>query len=168
MRRIELVAIEPISPYDLRADLKRDLRREHKGKGRGKKLAGTVLVSNMNMRCLAIILIVAIVPAVLSQDKPSGELKYDVKRCTAKVLSHKPLPRTKSKLVRKGEKPSGFSPIIALEILESGEVANAHVKRSSGFANLDAYALHWVQGTKYNRRPNCGVIETEAVVSVDF
>jgi TonB family protein len=121
---------------------------------------------NMNMKHLAILLIVAIGSAVTAQEKPNGELKYDVKRCTPKVLSHKPLPRTKSKLVHKGEKPSGFSPIIAFEILESGEVANAHVKRSSGFADIDAYALHSVQGTKYNRRPGCGVIESEAVVSV--
>jgi hypothetical protein len=121
----------------------------------------------MNMKHLAILLIVAMVSTVTAQEKPNAELKYDVKRCTPKVLSHKPLPRTKSRLVRKGENPSGFSPIIAIEILESGEVANSHVKRSSGFANLDAYALHWIQGSKYNRRPGCGVIETDAVVSVD-
>ena len=103
-----------------------------------------------------------------SRDKPKPGGKYDVERCTPKVLSHAPERKTSQRFVRKGEKSTGYSPIVAFEILESGDVANAFVKRSSGFANVDNYALTWVRETKYNERSGCGVIETQALVTIDW
>jgi len=78
------------------------------------------------------------------------------------------LSKAKPITVHKGDKSTGYSPLIAFEILESGEVANAHVRRSSGFADIDTYALNWVRTIRYSSRPGCGTIETEAAVSVDF
>jgi len=103
-----------------------------------------------------------------AQDKPKPDGKYDVQRCTPKVLSHSRQRKTSRRFVRKGEKPTGYSPIVVFEILESGDVANAFVKRSSGFANVDNYALAWVRGTKYSERPGCGAIETQAAVTIDW
>jgi outer membrane biosynthesis protein TonB len=52
--------------------------------------------------------------------------------------------------------------------LESGRVVNVYVKRSSGVADLDAFAVTSVRGTKYNKRPGCGTVESETTVSIDF
>ena len=73
-----------------------------------------------------------------------------------------------SKFVRKGEKSTGYTSIVAFEILESGDVADAVVKRSSGIANGDKYALTWVRETKYSKRPGCGVIETQADITIEW
>jgi len=69
--------------------------------------------------------------------------------------------------VRKGEKATGLDPLITFQILESGEVTNVRLKRSSGVADIDEDALNWIQSTRYNRRPGCGVIESQASVTVD-
>jgi len=80
----------------------------------------------------------------------------------------KPPPQPRRVHAGKGEKSSGYGPIVEFEILESGEVARAHIKRASGIAEIDAFALNSVQSVKYNHRPGCGVVETEASVTVDF
>jgi hypothetical protein len=91
-----------------------------------------------------------------AKDEPKPDGKHDVQRCTPKVLRHARQRETSRRFARKdGEKSTGYSPIIAFEILESGDVANPFVKRSSGFANVDNYALTWVQETKYSKRPGC-------------
>jgi len=61
-----------------------------------------------------------------------------------------------------------FSPLIAFQIAESGEVINAHVKRSSGIRDIDDSALNSIQSTKYSARPGCPLIESEADVIIDF
>ena len=91
-----------------------------------------------------------------------------VKSCTPKVVSEKPIAKPKTVQVRKGDKATGYSPIIAFEILESGDVMNAHVRRTSGIADVDAYALNSIQGTQYNERFGCGTVETEANVLIHF
>lgn len=98
-----------------------------------------------------------------AQQPRKDEPKYDVKRCKPKVVSQKPVSEPKTIQVRKGEKAARYPPVIAFEILESGEVVNARVKRSSGIADRDAYALNSIRGWKFNSRPGCGTVETEAV-----
>jgi TonB family protein len=114
------------------------------------------------------LLVVATVPVVLAQQKANPEQKYDAKLCRLKVVSNGRTIRQKSIHVHKGEKATRYSPIIAFEILESGAVVNARITRSSGFSDIDAYALNWIQSTRYNNRSGCGVVETSASVSVDF
>jgi hypothetical protein len=99
----------------------------------------------------------------VAQQPRKDEPKYDVKRCNPKVVSKKPISEPKTIQVRQGEKPSRYPPVIALEILESGEVVNARVKRSSGIADRDAYLLNSIRGWKFNSRPGCGTVETEFV-----
>ena len=70
--------------------------------------------------------------------------------------------------IRKGDKPTGFTPLIAFRITEVGEVIDAHVKRSSGIRDADGAALNWIRSTKYNSRPGCPVIDNEAVVIIDI
>jgi TonB family protein len=122
----------------------------------------------MRFLSIAAVLLASVSGLGAAQDKPKPDGKYDVQRCTPKVLSHARQRKTSRRFVRKGEKPTGYSPIVAFEILESGDVANALVKRSSGFANVDNYALVWVRGTKYSKRPGCGAIESQAAVSIDW
>jgi|ERR1700690_2021055 len=116
----------------------------------------------------ASILLAVMVPTVAAQEKPLTDQKYDIKRCAPKIVSHAQHPKQESIHTRPGEKPTGFSPIIAFQILDTGEVTQAHVKRSSGTADIDTYALNSIRGTKYNRRSGCGVIESQAVVSIDW
>lgn len=94
--------------------------------------------------------------------------QYNVARCTPKVKEQRPIAKDLAVAPRKGEKASGYTPLISIQILESGEIANARVKRSSGFANIDAYALEWVRGIRYNSRPRCGVIETNVDVLIHW
>jgi TonB family protein len=114
------------------------------------------------------VLLLAVSAFSAAQDKPKPDDKYDVQKCTPKVLSHARQRKTPKNFVRKGEKSTGYSPIVVFEILESGDVANAFLKRSSGFANVDNFALTWVREAKYNKRPGCGVIETQANVTIDW
>jgi len=54
------------------------------------------------------------------------------------------------------------------EILESGEIVHATLKRSSGVAEVDNYALKSAQALKFNKRPGCGVIESNIDITIDF
>src|SRR6266498_2815433 len=93
---------------------------------------------------------------------------YNVARCTPKVRQQRPLAKDLAVAPRKGEKASGYIPLISIQALESGGIANARVKRSSGFANIDAYAPDWVRGIRYNARPGCGIIETNVDVLIHW
>ncbi len=71
--------------------------------------------------------------------------------------------------VRPGEKAKKQSPVIAFEVLESGEVAEAVVYRSSGIADSDDYALASIKAMRYSEPPpGCGVIDSQITVNVDF
>lgn len=93
---------------------------------------------------------------------------YDWNRCALKVISHESAAETTIR-VRAGEKSTMHDPVIRFEILESGEVRNAVIQRSSGIADIDNYALAGIRAMRYNRRtPGCGIIESQAAVTVDF
>jgi TonB family protein len=115
-----------------------------------------------------VFLLLVALRAEVAQQPQKSEAKYGVKKCKPKVVSNKPIAKPKTIHMGKGEKATGYSPVIAFSILESGDVVNAHVKRSSGIADVDAYALNSIQGTKYNNRPGCGTLETEADVLIHF
>jgi hypothetical protein len=97
-----------------------------------------------------------------SQDKPretSTEAKSLEKRCNP-VLAKTPMVKQESIHLGKGDKPSGFTPLVAFQIAPSGEVINVYLKRSSGIRDSDNYALNWIQSEKYSARPGCQVIES--------
>jgi hypothetical protein len=75
--------------------------------------------------------------------------------------------KAKAIRVRQGEKSTGYTPIIAFQTTSTGEVLNAHVKRSSGIRDMDDSALSWVSSGRYNSRPGCPVVENEADVIID-
>src|SRR5258706_11272972 len=105
-------------------------------------------------------ILLAGVPLVMAQAKREGGQKYDVKRCSPKVVSRRPLSKPIQVHVGKGERPSSYSSVVAFEILESGEVAHGHLKRTSGIADIDAFALNSVQSVKSNQRSGCGTVES--------
>jgi len=109
---------------------------------------------------LAIVAIVA--PA---QVKPTADQQYEV-RCNPTAIANKPRSTIQVRL-RKDEKWMG-APVIAYQVLESGNVVNVYVKRSSGVVDLDAFAVRSIRATRYNRRPGCGTLESEATVNIDF
>jgi TonB family protein len=106
--------------------------------------------------------------AVIAQDRREPTKVYDVKRCTPNVERHQPLPKDLTLVAQKGEKATGYSPLVSFQILESGNVANARLKRSSGFAKIDNYAQEWIRETKYNARPACGVVDRTADVLIHW
>src|SRR5690242_19722823 len=109
------------------------------------------------------LLFLAVSPAfAVAQDKTRTEGEYDVQRCTPKLISRE---RNSHFQLRKGEKYR-HSPVVAFQILESGETANAILKRSSGVAQVDKYALKSVRESKFNKRPGCGVIETQLDITI--
>ena len=84
--------------------------------------------------------------------------------CKVKLVSTGDVPGKIA--AAKGEKGIKAAPIVTFEILESGEVVNARIQRSSGMADLDRKALSWIRAARYNSRPGCGVIESTTSVIV--
>src|SRR5260370_33900685 len=110
------------------------------------------------------------VTASLPQGKP-GKSTADredlAKRC-APVIIKRSKAKQKSVRVREGEKSTGFSPLIAFQLVESGEVINAHLKRSSRIRDIDDSALHSIQSTKSSAHACSPVIETKTTVIINF
>jgi TonB family protein len=79
-------------------------------------------------------------------------------------------PTPKAPKAKPGATLEGFkrSPIVAFEIDEAGTVQHARTKRSSGSATADEIALGWVRRWKCKPRPGCGMIESSALVTIDF
>jgi TonB family protein len=111
-------------------------------------------------------LLLAVSTAFGAQNKTKPEGEYDVKRCRPKVVSRRG-GKSPEFHFRKGETYRN-SPVVAYEILESGEITHIVLKRSSGVAEVDDYALKCVQELKFNKRPGCGVIESNLDITVDF
>jgi hypothetical protein len=101
-----------------------------------------------------------------AQDNTKPEAEYDVQRCAPKVISRSSAKSPEFHF-RKGETYRN-SPVVAYEILESGEIAHSVLKRRSGVAEVDNYALKSVQGLKFNKRTGCGVIESNMDITIDF
>ncbi len=105
------------------------------------------------------------IPAQNKPDKHDANRSDLAKRCNP-TLVRSSSPKGKPIQVRDGEKSSGFTPIVAFEILESGKVTNVRLKRSSGMRDIDDYALNSIRSHRYNSRPGCPVIETKADVLI--
>jgi hypothetical protein len=106
--------------------------------------------------------------SLVAQDAHPSVPKYDVKKCAPKLVNKKPFSPPKGIQPRKGEKAIGYSPVIAFEILESEEIVNARIKRSSDFADRDANALDNIRSWKFNSRPGCWTIEMQSDVSLHY
>jgi TonB family protein len=100
-------------------------------------------------------------------EKAEAEQQDFPKRCNP-IFVRKPRSDGRKISVRKGDKSTGYGPLVTFQIAESGEVINIHLKRSSGFKDIDDLALSWVKSGKYNSRPGCPVIDVEESVMVDF
>jgi TonB family protein len=100
------------------------------------------------------------------QDKTKSTGEYDVRRCGPRVVRGRG-GKSPEFQFRKGETYRN-SPVVKFEILESGEIAHPVLKRSSGVAEVDNYAMKSVQELKFNKRPGCGVIESNMDITIDF
>ena len=117
---------------------------------------------------IATIVLLLISAVSIAQETKKPELDDAVKRCVPKLVSRLAIPKTLKLTFKQGEKPTGHTPLIAFDILESGDVANARVEGSSGFVSVDEYALRGVRGMKYNSRPGCGTVESKATVLIHW
>ena len=119
------------------------------------------------MRCIVITVLVAVgsvFSAAQHKAKPKGD--YDTLRCTPKLIKEAS-GNSPEFHFREGQEYK-HSPVIAYEILESGEIAHPILSRPSGVAEVDQYALKWVPELKFNKRPGCGVVESMVDVTIDF
>lgn len=98
-----------------------------------------------------------------TQPSKKADPKHDVNRCSPTIVRKKPAAKPRNVQIKQGEH---YSTIATFMVLESGDVVNARVKRTSGNLDLDASALKAVRGIKYNKRTGCGMILTEA--EIDF
>lgn len=105
-------------------------------------------------------------PLIVKQT-PNSEPTYDWKRCALTLATHT-WPADGSTRMRPGERYQN-TPVISFEVLESGQISNAIVSRSSGVADIDNYALDGIKNMRYHDRPpGCGIIQSQATVNVDF
>jgi len=105
-------------------------------------------------------------PLIIKRTAES-EASYDWNRCALDIKGHAS-PAHGSIHTRPGEKYQN-TPVIRVEVLESGEIRNAIVDRSSGVADIDNYALSSIKNMRYKERPaGCGALENQATVNVDF
>ncbi len=118
----------------------------------------------MRFRITPVVLVLAALSA--AQDKRTSKAEHEIQRCAPKVIGKSSVESPEFHF-RKGEKYKN-SPVVAYEILESGEIVHPMLKRSSGVAEVDNYALKWVQELKFNKRPGCGVIESSMDITIDF
>ena len=127
-----------------------------------KRLAAPLLIAG------SLTFAVGVLPSASSQDKrdhPGADAQQVATQCNP-VLVKKAKLKPKTIHVRKGEKSTGHTPIIAFQISSAGEVLNAKVKRSSGIRDMDDSALSSIHYRKYNNRPGCPVIDSEADVLI--
>jgi hypothetical protein len=104
-----------------------------------------------------------------AEEKPKTPADNIAKRCAPKIVRETPRHTGGPTPIhfRPGEKMI-HTPVIRSQILESGEVVNVRVNQSSGVADIDQIALDSVRFIRYNKRPGCPVMESEAAVTVDF
>ena len=113
---------------------------------------------------LAVLLAVFSSCGAHAQQKQDARAEIYPKRCIPKVQRYP--PRTHEERIRPIPQPK--CPVISYQILESGQVMEARVERSSGNADLDKLAVDWISGTEYKARPGCGVVESNACVQVHW
>ncbi len=103
-------------------------------------------------------------PTANTGTKPGDS--YDVKKCRPKIIREGETPSQVH--IKPGEKPTGYDPVVAFRVLETGDVIDVVLKRSSGVRDKDNFALTSARGMKFNSRPGCGTIESEASATIDL
>lgn len=114
---------------------------------------------------IAVLLVASFPEFGAAQEKTKPDTEF-VKRCAPKVMNGK--ERKKPEFHLGPGQTYKNSPVVAYEILESGEIAHPTLKRSSGVDEVDQYALGWVQELKFNKHPGCGVVESMVDITIDF
>jgi hypothetical protein len=104
----------------------------------------------------------------IGQDKKKPSVDDAATKCAPKYVKRTPIPRDLKPTIKKGEKPSRYPPVVAYDVLESGEVVNARIKRSSGISSIDQYVLRWANNNRFNARPGCGTVESSAAVIIHW
>ena len=124
----------------------------------------------LSAACAAFVTILVLTCTAQNKAKPQNEAY--VRGCAPRLKSTKinngALHGSGSEIhFRNGEKYTK-TPVIAYQVLESGDVVHAIVKRSSGVADVDRHALRSIKDLKFNKRQGCPVVDSEAAVTVDF
>lgn len=127
-------------------------------------------VSNCHVRFFAIsALFASTFVSLCSAQDPKRAAPQELQRCFPKLASPKVTNGASLDAIhfRNGEKYAK-TPVIGYEVSESGEILNAFVKRGSGVADIDQRALRYVKELRFNKRPGCPIVASEAAVTVDL
>jgi TonB family protein len=107
-----------------------------------------------------------ILMAVATPCPAQNATKTDPSACAPKIQKKASFPKGSVK-IRPNEVYKNL-PVVKYRILEDGSVSNVKLVRRSGVSDVDREAVDWVQSTKYNARPGCGVVDSTITVAVDF
>jgi TonB family protein len=86
--------------------------------------------------------------------------------CQLRTVKH-PEPKFGDNLIQAGESYRG-SPVLRVDIEENGDVTNVEVIQPSGIRRLDALLLANVRQWKYGPRSNCGVVQSNIAITIDW
>ena len=120
----------------------------------------------MLMDALEILRVRAGAKRVASASFETVLLRHEVGNCEPRMLQH-PDIKPGEELVQPCESYYGV-PALRVTILESGEVTNVQLLSRSGVQRLDALLLASGDHLKYAPRPNCGAIQANSAVSIDW
>lgn len=86
--------------------------------------------------------------------------------CKLRLVKH-PEPKFSDDLIQAGESYKS-SPVLRVDIQENGEVTNVELIQPSGIQRLDALLLTNVHLWKYAPRSNCGVVQSNIAITIDW
>jgi hypothetical protein len=96
----------------------------------------------------------------------TATLSEQVGACKPQLTLH-PEIKPDEYLVQAGESYRG-PPVVRADIQENGSVANLELIGGSGIHRLDTLLMADANQWKYGTRPNCGVVQANIVVTVDW
>jgi hypothetical protein len=102
---------------------------------------------------------------VASASFETAPLRHETGNCAPKLLQH-PDIKPGEELVQPGESYAGM-PVLRATILESGEVIDGQLFSRSGVQRLDALLSNGDR-LKYAPRPNCGAVQANIVILIDW
>ena len=110
-----------------------------------------------------ILLALLCVTATCGQDSAKKDVPLS---CSSLSKERQPLPRKPFKF-EPGESYK-HSPIIKFQINRDGTVSKAELVRDSGVRDIDKKLMDAVSGWKYKPHPECGIVENEMTVVIDW
>ena len=96
----------------------------------------------------------------------AAPLRKQTGNCELRLL-HRPEIKFGDDLIQTGETYRN-TPVLRVDIEEDGAITGAQVIQTSGIKHLDALLLQNVSQWKYAARPECGVVQSNIAITIDW